>query len=73
MRKRTVEERLDGERDELGEGKIDGHIVRLAGMVVVVVGCFYRCPVPAAAEDGSEDPIMGFERSVTYRGRKVWE
>jgi hypothetical protein len=25
--KRTVEERLDGERDELGEGKVDGHIV----------------------------------------------
>jgi len=27
--KRTIEERLDGERDELGERKIDGHIVGL--------------------------------------------
>jgi hypothetical protein len=42
-------------------------------MGVVVVGNVYRCPAPAAAGDGTEDPGMGFERSDTYRGRRVWE
>jgi len=72
MGKRTVEERLDGERDELGEGKVDGHIVRLSwdgfvslGGILSTVALLLRL-----LRMGTEDPGMGFEPSVTYRGEE---
>lgn len=73
-RKRTIEERLDGERDEFGEGKVDGHDlscglswVRMGGFALGVAAL---APAAAAWDMGLERSLAWLPKHVTYRNAR---